>query len=53
VPGKLIPLTDRRPGLSGVAPETLEAWFTERGHPPYRARQVADALWTGGAAAAQ
>jgi len=36
---------DPRPGLSGVLPETIEAWLTERGHPRYRARQVADGLW--------
>ena len=38
---------DPRPGLAGVLPEALEAWLTERGHPRYRARQVADALWRG------
>jgi 23S rRNA (adenine2503-C2)-methyltransferase len=45
--------SDRRPGISGLKPEALEAWFTERGHPTYRARQVADAVWGGGAASAQ
>jgi 23S rRNA (adenine2503-C2)-methyltransferase len=38
---------DPRPGLSGVLPEALEGWLSERGHPRYRARQVADALWRG------
>jgi 23S rRNA (adenine2503-C2)-methyltransferase len=45
-------LRDRRPGLSGVAPEALEAWFRERGEPAFRARQVADALWRGPATSA-
>ena len=42
-----MPLDDDRPGLSGILPEILTAWLTERGHPGYRARQVADALWRG------
>jgi 23S rRNA (adenine2503-C2)-methyltransferase len=42
---------DPRPGLSGVEPGFLEAWFEERGQPAYRARQVADAVWGGRAAA--
>jgi 23S rRNA (adenine2503-C2)-methyltransferase len=33
------------PGLSGVTPSELEAWFAARGQPTYRARQVADAFW--------
>jgi len=41
---------DPRPGLSGVRPEELAAWLTERRHPAYRARQVADAVWRGTAA---
>ena len=40
---------DARPGISGVLPADLASWFTERGHPAYRARQVADAVWRGGA----
>jgi 23S rRNA (adenine2503-C2)-methyltransferase len=36
-----------RPGIGGVTPEDLEAWFTGRGHPAYRARQVLDAAWGG------
>jgi 23S rRNA (adenine2503-C2)-methyltransferase len=39
---------DPRPGLSGLDVEALEAWFAQRGDPPYRARQVADAVWRGG-----
>ena len=42
--------TVSRPGIGGVTPEDLEAWFTERGHPAYRARQVLDAAWGGQAA---
>lgn len=36
---------DPRPGLSGLEPGVLEAWFAERREPGYRARQVADAIW--------
>jgi 23S rRNA (adenine2503-C2)-methyltransferase len=36
---------DPRPGLSGLPPDEIRAWFTERGRPAWRARQVADALW--------
>ena len=43
---------DLRPGLSGLQPEVLAAWFAERGQPAFRARQVNDALWAGGAATA-
>jgi 23S rRNA (adenine2503-C2)-methyltransferase len=42
---------DPRPGLSGLEPSALEAWFGERGQPAYRARQVGDAVWGGRAAA--
>jgi 23S rRNA (adenine2503-C2)-methyltransferase len=38
---------DERPGISGLAPDALEAWFVERGLPAYRARQVLDAAWRG------
>jgi 23S rRNA (adenine2503-C2)-methyltransferase len=41
---------DARPGLSGVAPEELVHWLAEQGEPDYRARQVADHLWTAAAA---
>src|SRR2546427_5879050 len=44
------PDRDPRPGLSGLQPGVLEAWFAERGEPAYRARQVADAVWGGRAA---
>jgi 23S rRNA (adenine2503-C2)-methyltransferase len=39
---------DTRPGLSGLTPAELEAWFVARGERAYRARQVADALWRSG-----
>jgi 23S rRNA (adenine2503-C2)-methyltransferase len=39
---------DERPGLSGIAPHAIAAWFAQRGEPSYRARQVADHLWRGG-----
>jgi 23S rRNA (adenine2503-C2)-methyltransferase len=52
VPATLPVLADRRPGISGLAPSTLEAWFTDRGQPSYRARQLADAVWGGNATSA-
>ena len=42
-----------RPGLSGLPPSELAAWLAGHGQPPYRARQVADALWAGGAISAE
>jgi 23S rRNA (adenine2503-C2)-methyltransferase len=38
---------DPRPGIGGLLPEDLAAWFAERGQPSYRARQVLDAAWRG------
>ncbi|MEP7158173.1 MAG: 23S rRNA (adenine(2503)-C(2))-methyltransferase RlmN [Chloroflexota bacterium] len=38
---------DRRPGLSGVSAPDLQAWLDARGQPAYRARQIADHLWSG------
>jgi 23S rRNA (adenine2503-C2)-methyltransferase len=52
VPTDLTVLADPRPGVSGLKPEALEAWLTGRGHPTYRARQVADAVWGGRGASA-
>ena len=44
-------MTDQlRPGISGLTPDALEAWVTERGEPSYRARQIADAIWNDGGA---
>jgi len=39
--------TDPRPGISGLDPALLARWFTDRGEPAYRARQVSDAIWSG------
>jgi len=41
------PTTDPRPGISGVAQAALVRWFTDRGEPAFRARQVSDAIWSG------
>ena len=38
---------DRRPGISGIAPGELLAWFAERGEAAFRARQLADHVWSG------
>src|SRR5437763_1267363 len=38
---------DPRPGIAGLAPEQLAAWFVDHGQPSYRARQVLDAAWRG------
>src|SRR4051794_29968689 len=40
-------MTDERPGISGLTPMELAAWFADRGEPAFRARQVADAVWSG------
>ena len=45
--------TADRPGISGLAPDELVAWLAGRGEPAYRARQVADAVWRGGATSAE
>ncbi len=41
-------MTIPRRGLSGLLTSELQGWLTERGEPLFRARQVADALWTNG-----
>jgi 23S rRNA (adenine2503-C2)-methyltransferase len=38
---------DERPGIGGVTPDELAAWFRAQGQPAYRARQVLDAAWGG------
>jgi 23S rRNA (adenine2503-C2)-methyltransferase len=38
---------DARPGISGAAPQALLAWFGDRGEPAFRARQLADHVWSG------
>ncbi|MDQ3553046.1 MAG: 23S rRNA (adenine(2503)-C(2))-methyltransferase RlmN [Chloroflexota bacterium] len=56
--GRALPLIDAppagardpRPGLSEVPLEALRDWFAQRGEPAYRARQVADQLWSDGTA---
>jgi 23S rRNA (adenine2503-C2)-methyltransferase len=45
VPAAPAATRDPRPGLSGLPPAELAAWFADRGEPSYRARQVADAVW--------
>ena len=41
-------MSDQRPGLSGLPPHELDEWLAARDEPAWRARQIADALWTGG-----
>src|SRR5687768_7045559 len=43
---------DERAGLSGLAPAEVAAWLVERGQPAYRARQLADHVWTASAVGA-
>jgi 23S rRNA (adenine2503-C2)-methyltransferase len=38
---------DPRAGLSGVSPEEVVAWFAGRDQPAFRARQLADHVWSG------
>jgi len=38
---------DERPGVTGLLPDDLAAWFIAHGQPTYRARQVQDAAWRG------
>jgi 23S rRNA (adenine2503-C2)-methyltransferase len=38
---------DPRPGVSGMRPEQLLGWFAESGQPAFRARQLADHVWSG------
>jgi 23S rRNA (adenine2503-C2)-methyltransferase len=52
-PDASAPARDPRPGLSGLAPDELVAWFTERGEPGWRAQQVADAVWGRSAASVE
>jgi 23S rRNA (adenine2503-C2)-methyltransferase len=42
---------DARPGLSALSPDELIAWFSKRGHAAFRARQLADHVWSGRARA--
>jgi 23S rRNA (adenine2503-C2)-methyltransferase len=36
---------DARPGIAGETSESLGVWMAGRGESPYRARQVAEAVW--------
>jgi 23S rRNA (adenine2503-C2)-methyltransferase len=38
---------DPRPGIGGLTPDELAAWFTGHGQPAYRSRQILDAAWRG------
>ena len=40
---------DSRPGLSGAPVDTIGSWLADQGLPAYRARQLADHLWSGAA----
>src|SRR4051794_28661767 len=40
---------DTRPGLSGVPADDLAKWLSDHGQPSYRARQLADHIWSGAA----
>ena len=42
---------DARPGISGASPQELLSWFADRGEPAFRARQLADHIWSGRAGA--
>ena len=42
---------DARPGISGASPQELLTWFADRGEPAFRARQLADHIWSGRAGA--
>lgn len=44
------PVGDTRPGYAGLPSDALTTWLAGQGEPAYRARQVADALWSGRAA---
>jgi 23S rRNA (adenine2503-C2)-methyltransferase len=39
--------TDKRPGVSDASPQELLSWFADRGEPAFRARQLADHVWSG------
>ena len=38
---------DERPGISGLLPQDLLTWFADRGEAAFRARQLADHVWSG------
>ena len=39
---------EAKPGISGLTPDELATWVEARGEPSYRARQIAEAVWTDG-----
>jgi 23S rRNA (adenine2503-C2)-methyltransferase len=41
-------MIEPRPGIAGVTPTELAAWVDAQQQPSYRARQIADAIWTNG-----
>ena len=38
---------DPRPGISDASPQELLSWFADRGEAAFRARQLADHVWSG------
>jgi len=38
---------DARPGISDASPQELLSWFSDRGEAAFRARQLADHVWSG------
>ena len=38
---------DQRPGISDASPQELLSWFADRGEAAFRARQLADHVWSG------
>ena len=38
---------DKRPGISDASPQELLSWFADRGESAFRARQLADHVWSG------
>ncbi|MFV2064444.1 MAG: 23S rRNA (adenine(2503)-C(2))-methyltransferase RlmN, partial [Chloroflexota bacterium] len=38
---------DERPGISGASSQELLSWFADRGEAAFRARQLADHIWSG------
>ena len=38
---------DQRPGISDATPQELLSWFADHGESAFRARQLADHVWSG------
>ena len=47
------PTRDPRPGVAGLLADDLAAWLADHGETAYRARQIGDAVWAGGAGGAR